>query len=126
MATTATTVFHRPACTTGIAVAYALIRGFSFALCKCDRQLLGRPYAQHPLGPAAVVAAVLPVADRARRDSEFLRYKEVALVELFTCTVPMKGQDGQPVLNAQGAAVTETVVAKPQILAMAGRTAGSH
>ena len=51
---------------TGIAVVFALIRGFARHTAQLDRQLLGRPDAQHAVHAAAAVAAVSPSSSSAR------------------------------------------------------------
>ena len=103
---------------TGIAVAYALIRGFSSRSAKS----IGNFWVDmtrstlYILLPLSLLLSVFLMGQGVIQN--FSPYKEVALVEPVTYTLPMKAPDGQPVLDAQGAPVLETVSAKTQTIAM--------
>lgn len=103
---------------TGIAVAYALIRGFS----SRSANAIGNFWVDltrstlYILLPLSLLISVLLMGQGVIQN--FSPYKEVTLVEPVTYTVPINGPDGQPVLDAQGAAVTDTVSAKTQTIAM--------
>ena len=56
----------------GMAVLVALIRGFARRQSERDRQLLGRPHAQHAVHPAAAVAAARDRPHVAGRRAELL------------------------------------------------------
>ena len=114
---------------TGIAVAFALIRGFaSRGQAKAGK---GAPAAEGPLGnfwadlvritlwvllPLSFVFAVFLVGQGVIQN--FDRYAEVRTVETTTYSQPKLGADGQPVLDAKGQPVTEEAHTQTQTLAM--------
>ena len=103
---------------TGMAVAYALIRGFSSRSAKsignfwvdATRSTL------YVLLPLSLVFAVFLMGQGVIQN--FSAYKEVALLDPVTYTQPKVGVDGQPLKDAKGEPVTETLTAKTQTIAM--------
>jgi K+-transporting ATPase ATPase A chain len=103
---------------TGIAVVFALVRGFSARSAKSIGNFwvdLTRITA-YVLVPLSVLFAVFLTGQGAIQN--FSAYKEVQLVEPVTYTQPKNGPDGQPLKDAQGQPVTETVTARTQTIAM--------
>ncbi|MBS0427858.1 MAG: potassium-transporting ATPase subunit KdpA [Proteobacteria bacterium] len=116
---------------TGIAVAFALIRGFASrgqAKAKAEN---GAPAADGLLGnfwadlvritlwvllPLSFVFAIFLVGQGVIQN--FDRYAEVRTVETTTYSQPKVGTDGQPVLDAKGQPVTEDASTQTQTLAM--------
>jgi K+-transporting ATPase ATPase A chain len=102
---------------TGIAVAFALIRGFSARSAKS----IGNFWVDitrstvYVLLPLSLLFAAFLMGQGVIQN--FSAYKEVRLLDQVTYTQPKVGADGQPVHDAKGA-VTETVVAKTQTIAM--------
>ncbi len=103
---------------TGIAVVFALIRGFS----RRSMASIGNFWIDltrsvlYVLLPLSAVFAVFLMSQGVLQN--FDGYKDVNLVEPVTYTQPKLGADGQPVKDAQGNPVTETLTAKTQQLAM--------
>ncbi|MFS2004929.1 potassium-transporting ATPase subunit KdpA [Duganella sp. CT11-25] len=103
---------------TGIAVAYALIRGFSSRSAKS----IGNFWVDvtrstlYVLLPLSLVFAVFLMGQGVIQN--FSAYKDVQLLDTVTYTQPKVGADGQPVLDAKGAPVTETLTATTQTIAM--------
>ncbi|RQO36491.1 potassium-transporting ATPase subunit KdpA [Herminiimonas sp. KBW02] len=103
---------------TGIAVIYALIRGFSHRSVKS----IGNFWVDltrstlYVLLPLSVIVAVILMSQGVLQN--FSAYKEVALIDPITYQQPQVNADGQPVLDAQGAPVLETLTAKTQTIAM--------
>ncbi len=103
---------------TGIAVAYALIRGFSSRSAKS----IGNFWVDitrstlYVLLPLSLVFAVFLVGQGAIQN--FSAYKEVTLLDPVTYTQPKTGADGQPLKDAKGEPVMETLTATTQTLAM--------
>jgi K+-transporting ATPase ATPase A chain len=103
---------------TGIAVIYALIRGFSHRSAKS----IGNFWVDltrstlYVLLPLSVIVAVILMSQGVIQN--FSAYKDVALIDPITYQQPQVKADGQPVLDAQGAPVLETVTAKTQTIAM--------
>src|SRR6185437_6275468 len=103
---------------TGIAVVFALIRGFS----RKSSSSIGNFWIDmtrstlYVLLPLSAVFAVFLTSQGVLQNFE--GYKEINLVEPVTYTQPKLGVDGQPLKDAQGNAVTETLTAKTQTLAM--------
>ena len=103
---------------TGMAVAYALIRGFSSRSVKsignfwvdATRSTL------YVLLPLSLVFAVFLMGQGVIQN--FSAYKEVTLLDPVTYTQPKVGADGQPLKDAKGEPVTETLTAKTQTIAM--------
>jgi K+-transporting ATPase ATPase A chain len=103
---------------TGMAVAYALIRGFSSRSAKsignfwvdATRSTL------YVLLPLSLLFAVFLMGQGVIQN--FSAYKEVTLLDQVSYTVPKTGADGQPVLDAQGQPVTEAMTAATQTIAM--------
>jgi len=103
---------------TGMAVAYALIRGFSSRSAKsignfwvdATRSTL------YVLLPLSLVFAVFLMGQGVIQN--FSAYKEVALLDAVTYTQPKVGADGQPLKDAKGEPVTETLTATTQTIAM--------
>jgi K+-transporting ATPase ATPase A chain len=103
---------------TGIAVCYALIRGFSSRSVKS----IGNFWADvtrstlYVLLPLSVVLAVFLAGQGVIQN--FSAYQEVQLIDAVTYTQPEVGADGQPMKDARGEPVTETLTTKTQTLAM--------
>jgi K+-transporting ATPase ATPase A chain len=103
---------------TGIAVIYALIRGFSHRSAKS----IGNFWVDltrstlYVLLPLSVIVAVILMSQGVIQN--FSAYKDVALIDPITYQQPQMKADGQPVLDAQGAPVLETLTAKTQTIAM--------
>ncbi|RJG27307.1 potassium-transporting ATPase subunit KdpA [Massilia cavernae] len=103
---------------TGIAVAYALIRGFS----SRSASSIGNFWVDmtrstlYVLLPLSLLLSVVLIGQGVIQN--FSPYKEVALIDPVSYTLPVKSADGQPVLDAKGVALTETVVARTQTIAM--------
>jgi K+-transporting ATPase ATPase A chain len=103
---------------TGMAVAYALIRGFSSRSVKS----IGNFWVDvtrstlYVLLPLSLVFAVFLMGQGVIQN--FSAYKEVQLLDAVTYTQPKTGTDGQPLLDAKGDPVTETLTATTQTIAM--------
>jgi potassium-transporting ATPase potassium-binding subunit len=103
---------------TGIAVAYALIRGFSSRSAKS----IGNFWVDitrstlYVLLPLSLVFAVFLMGQGAIQN--FSAYKDVTLLDPVTYTQPKVGADGQPLKDAKGEPVTETLTATTQTIAM--------
>jgi K+-transporting ATPase ATPase A chain len=103
---------------TGIAVAYALIRGFSSRSAKS----IGNFWVDitrstlYVLLPLSFFFAVFLVGQGAIQN--FSAYKDVALMDPVTYTQPKVGADGQPLKDAKGEVVTETLTTSTQTIAM--------
>jgi len=103
---------------TGMAVAYALIRGFSSRSAKsignfwvdATRSTL------YVLLPLSLLLAVFLMGQGVIQN--FSAYKEVTLLDPVTYTQPKVGADGQPLKDAKGEPLTETLTAKTQTIAM--------
>jgi len=103
---------------TGIAVAFALIRGFSARSAKSignfwvdlTRVML------YVLLPLSFVFAVFLVGQGSIQNLS--AYKEVPLVEPVTYSIARTGADGQPVLDDKGQPVMEEQTATTQTIAM--------
>jgi K+-transporting ATPase ATPase A chain len=103
---------------TGMAVAFALIRGFSSRSAKsignfwvdATRSTL------YVLLPLSLVFAVFLMGQGVIQN--FSAYKEVTLLDPVSYTQPKVGADGQPLKGAKGEPVTETLIAKTQTIAM--------
>ncbi|GAB3452849.1 potassium-transporting ATPase subunit KdpA [Massilia terrae] len=103
---------------TGIAVVFALIRGFSARSAKSIGNFwvdLTRITA-YVLLPLSVVFAVFLVGQGAIQN--FSSYKTVQLIDPVTFTQPKTAPDGQPLKDAQGQPVLETLRATTQTIAM--------
>jgi len=103
---------------TGIAVAYALIRGFSSRSAKS----IGNFWVDvtrstlYVLLPLSLLFAVFLMGQGVIQN--FAAYKEVQLLDSVSYTVPKVGADGQPLLDAKGAPVTDAMTATTQTIAM--------
>ena len=103
---------------TGIAVAFALIRGFAAR----STGVLGNFWVDITrvtawlLVPLSLVFALFLVSEGVIQN--FDSYKEVATLEANAWQQPKNGPDGQPLKDAKGNAVTEEVKAATQTLAM--------
>lgn len=103
---------------TGIAVAYALIRGFAAR----SASVIGNFWADvtratlYVLLPLSLVFAVFLAGQGVIQN--FSAYQEVSLLDPVTYTQPKVTADGQPVLDAQGQPVTETLTTDKQTIAM--------
>ncbi|MGZ5781099.1 MAG: potassium-transporting ATPase subunit KdpA [Burkholderiaceae bacterium] len=103
---------------TGMAVAYALIRGFSSRSSKSignfwidiTRSTL------YVLLPISTIFAVFLIGQGAIQN--FSAYKDINLIDPVTYSQPKNGPDGQPLKDAKGQPVMETVTAKTQTIAM--------
>ena len=103
---------------TGIAVVFALIRGFS----SKSARAIGNFWVDlvrttlYVLLPLSLVFAVFLTGQGVIQN--FSGYQEVQLLEPLTYTQPNTGADGQPVLDAHGQPVTEAVTTTTQTIAM--------
>ncbi|RJG07411.1 potassium-transporting ATPase subunit KdpA [Noviherbaspirillum cavernae] len=103
---------------TGIAVAFALIRGFS----QRSAKTIGNFWVDltrstlYVLVPLSTVFAVFLVSQGVIQN--FSAYKEVSLLEPVTYQQPKIGADGQPLKDDQGNPVLENATATTQTLAM--------
>ncbi len=103
---------------TGIAVAFALIRGFS----SRSMQSIGNFWVDltrstlYVLLPISTVFAVFLMSQGVIQN--FSAYKDVILLDPVTYTQPKNGADGQPLKDAKGNPVLETLTAKTQTIAM--------
>ena len=103
---------------TGIAVAYALIRGFAAR----SAQSIGNFWVDltrstlYVLLPLSLVFAVFLMGQGVIQN--FAAYQEVQLLDPVTYTQPKTGADGQPLLDAGGQPVTETLTTSTQTIAM--------
>jgi K+-transporting ATPase ATPase A chain len=103
---------------TGIAVAFALIRGFA----RRSAQGIGNFWVDltrstlYVLLPLAVLLAVIFMGQGAIQN--FDAYKDVNTLESLTYTQPKLDAAGQPLKDAQGNALTETLTTHTQSLAM--------
>ncbi|MET0265132.1 MAG: potassium-transporting ATPase subunit KdpA [Duganella sp.] len=103
---------------TGMAVCYALIRGFS----SRSARSIGNFWADvtrstlYVLLPLSLLLAVFLAGQGVIQN--FSAYKEVQLLDAVTYTVPKVDADGQPLKDAKGEPLTETLTAATQTLAM--------
>jgi K+-transporting ATPase ATPase A chain len=103
---------------TGMAVAFALIRGFSARSAKS----IGNFWVDitrstlYVLLPLSLLFAVFLTGQGVIQN--FSAYKDVTLLDQVSYTQPKTGADGQPLKNAKGEPVVETLVAKTQTIAM--------
>ncbi|MGH8806550.1 MAG: potassium-transporting ATPase subunit KdpA [Noviherbaspirillum sp.] len=103
---------------TGIAVAFALIRGFSYRSVKTIGNFwvdLTRSTLYLLLPLSAIIAVILMSQGVIQN---FSAYKEVALLDPVTYQQAKTGTDGQPLKNEKGEPVMDTLTAKTQTLAM--------
>ncbi|QGW84542.1 potassium-transporting ATPase subunit KdpA [Variovorax paradoxus] len=107
---------------TGIAVAFALVRGFARRGDGKSRGLVGNFWADITritlwlLVPLSFVLAVFFVGQGVIQN--FDAYKTVQTVEAIAFQQPKNGADGQPLKDERGAPVMENVTTKTQTLAM--------
>ncbi|MDY7577144.1 potassium-transporting ATPase subunit KdpA [Herbaspirillum sp. RTI4] len=103
---------------TGIAVAFALIRGFT----SRSARTIGNFWVDitrstiYLLLPLSVLFAIVLMGQGVIQN--FSAYKEVSLIDAVTYQQPKNGPDGQPLLDAKGAPVLETLTTKTQTIAM--------
>ena len=103
---------------TGIAVAFALIRGFAAR----SAQSIGNFWVDltritlYVLLPFSILFAVFLMSQGVIQN--FSAYKDVSLIDPVTYQAPKNGQDGQPLKDEKGNPVTETLTARTQTLAM--------
>ncbi|NIA57279.1 potassium-transporting ATPase subunit KdpA [Massilia sp. TW-1] len=103
---------------TGIAVVFALIRGFS----SKSARAIGNFWVDlvrstlYVLLPLSLVFAVFLMGEGVIQN--FSSYQQVQLLEPLTYTQPKTGADGQPVLDTQGQPVTETLTTTTQTIAL--------
>ena len=103
---------------TGMAVAYALIRGFA----SRSVQSIGNFWVDitrstlYVLLPISTIFALFLVSQGVIQN--FSAYKDVNLIDPVTYQAPKNGPDGQPLKDAKGNPVTEALTAKTQTLAM--------
>jgi potassium-transporting ATPase potassium-binding subunit len=103
---------------TGIAVAFALIRGFA----RRSAQGIGNFWVDLTRGilyillPLSLLLAVIFMGQGVIQN--FDTYKDVNPLESLTYTQPKLDAAGQPLKDAQGTALTETLTTQTQILAM--------
>ncbi len=114
----ALTVQNFASAATGIAVVFALIRGFA----RHGAKTIGNFWTDitrttlYVLLPLSVVIAVVLVGQGVIQN--FDAYKEVSLVHTVEFTQPKVDAAGQPVLDADGKPVTEAATTATQTLAM--------
>jgi len=114
----ALTVQNFASAATGIAVVFALIRGFA----RHSARTIGNFWVDltrttlYVLLPLSVVIAVVLVGKGVIQN--FDAYKEVSLVNTVEFTQPKVDAAGQPVLDADGKPVTEAATTATQTLAM--------
>jgi K+-transporting ATPase ATPase A chain len=103
---------------TGIAVAYALIRGFA----SRSAQSIGNFWVDvvrstlYLLLPLSLLFAVFLMGQGVIQN--FSAYQEVQLLDPVTYSQPKVGADGQPLKDAKGEVITETLTATTQTIAM--------
>jgi K+-transporting ATPase ATPase A chain len=103
---------------TGMAVAFALIRGFSSRSAKS----IGNFWVDitrstlYVLLPLSVIFAVFLMGQGVIQN--FSAYKDVNLIDPVTYSQPKNGPDGQPLKDAKDQPVMETLTTKTQTLAM--------
>jgi len=103
---------------TGIAVVFALIRGFSAKSAKS----IGNFWVDlvrstlYVLLPLSLVFAVFLTGQGVIQN--FSGYQQAQLLEPLTYTKPKTGADGQPALDAKGQPVLETLTTNTQTIAM--------
>jgi len=103
---------------TGIAVVFALIRGFS----RHSSASIGNFWTDitrttlYLLLPLSIIFATVLIGQGVIQN--FSAYKDVQLMDPVTYTQPKVGADGQPLLDAKGAPVTETLTTTTQSIAM--------
>ncbi|WP_076591250.1 potassium-transporting ATPase subunit KdpA [Herminiimonas arsenitoxidans] len=103
---------------TGIAVIYALIRGFTNRSVKS----IGNFWVDltrstlYVLLPLSVIVAVVLMGQGVIQN--FSAYKDVSLIDPITYQQPKVGADGQAMQDEKGAPILETLTAKTQTLAM--------
>ncbi|MES2832081.1 MAG: potassium-transporting ATPase subunit KdpA [Pseudomonadota bacterium] len=103
---------------TGIAVAFALIRGFSAR----STSSIGNFWVDitrstlYVLLPLSLLLAIFLMSQGVLQN--FSAYKEVQLLDPVTYSVPKLGADGQALKNAAGEAVMQNITATTQTLAM--------
>ena len=103
---------------TGMAVAFALVRGFSSRSVKS----IGNFWVDltrstlYVLLPLSLLFAVFLMGQGVIQN--FSAYKEVTLLDQVSYSQPKNGADGQPLKDAKGEALTESVVTRTQTIAM--------
>ncbi|MFC0167076.1 potassium-transporting ATPase subunit KdpA [Pseudoduganella danionis] len=103
---------------TGMAVAYALIRGFAARSARA----IGNFWADvtrstlYVLLPLSLLLAVFLMGQGVIQN--FSPYKEVQRLDAVSYSQPKTAADGQPVLDAQGQPVMETLSTRTQTIAM--------
>ena len=103
---------------TGMAVAFALIRGFAARSSKT----IGNFWVDltrstlYVLLPLSTLFAIFLMGQGVIQN--FSAYKDVTLLDPVTYTQPKNGADGQALKDAKGVVITETLTAKTQTLAM--------
>lgn len=103
---------------TGMAVAFALIRGFTARSTKT----IGNFWVDitrstlYVLLPLSTLFAIFLMGQGVIQN--FSAYKDVTLLDPITYTQPKNGADGQSLKDAKGVAITETLTTKIQTLAM--------
>jgi K+-transporting ATPase ATPase A chain len=103
---------------TGIAVVFALIRGFTRRSSKSigDFWVDMTRSTLYILLPLSAIFAVFLMSQGVLQN--FDSYKEVNLIDPVTYTQPKNGADGQPLKDEKGNPVTETLTTKTQTIAM--------
>ncbi|OYU27743.1 MAG: potassium-transporting ATPase subunit KdpA [Burkholderiales bacterium PBB2] len=118
----ALTVQNFVSAATGIAVVFALIRGFSSKAAGALAGTVGNFWADLTritlwvLLPLSLLLAVAMVGQGVIQS--FDAYKEVKTLETQSYAVPKMGVDGQPQLDAEGKPLSQTVSSQSQTLAM--------
>ena len=103
---------------TGMAVAFALVRGFAARSSKT----IGNFWVDitrstlYVLLPLSTLFAIFLMGQGVIQN--FSAYKDVTLLDPVTYTQPKNGADGQPLKDVKGVVITESLTAKTQTLAM--------
>ncbi|MDB5906562.1 MAG: ATPase [Massilia sp.] len=103
---------------TGMSVAFALVRGFAAR----SATSVGNFWVDltrstlYVLLPLAFLFSLFLAGQGVIQN--FSAYKDVALIDPVTYSVPKNGPDGQPLKDAKGQPVTEELVARTQTIAM--------
>jgi len=103
---------------TGIAVVFALIRGFT----RHSSHSIGNFWADitrstlYLLLPLSVIFATFLIGQGVIQN--FSAYKDVQLMDPVTYTQPKLAANGQPIIDAKGVPVTETLTTTTQTIAM--------
>ena len=103
---------------TGMAVARRADPGLRAPLGRDDRQLLGRPDADHALHPAAALVRARAGPRLPGRRADVRPYATVAVVQPTEYDEPVTDADGKPVLDEKGQPKTKKSTLTEQVLAV--------